>query len=140
MTCNNIKQLPPEFSRAERFDAIMFLDLPGPTERESIWTISRNEYAIDDADPAPKDEGWTGAEIKACCRLSVLLGISLQDAARYIVPVSVTAAEGIAELQKWASGRCLDASRPGVYRAGSSGKEAAAQPTRRVRGYRPSDN
>ncbi len=77
-TCNNIKQLPPEFSRAERFDAIMFLDLPGPAERESIWAICRSEYAIDDADPAPKDEGWTGAEIKACCRLSVLLGINLQ--------------------------------------------------------------
>jgi ATPase family associated with various cellular activities (AAA) len=30
VTCNNIQQLPPEFSRAERFDAILFLDLPGP--------------------------------------------------------------------------------------------------------------
>ncbi len=51
-TCNDIKQLPPEFSRAERFDAIMFLDLPGKAERASIWAICRSEYAIDDNDPA----------------------------------------------------------------------------------------
>lgn len=29
-TCNDISKLPPEFSRAERFDGIFFIDLPGP--------------------------------------------------------------------------------------------------------------
>ena len=140
MTCNNIQQLPPEFSRAERFDAIMFLDLPGRAEKDSIWQIYRSEFSIEDRDQAPVDDAWTGAEIKACCRLSVLLGFTLREAAQYIVPVGVTAAEDIQRLRSWASGRCLDASRSGVYRAVSSGKEATATPTRRVRGYRPSDN
>lgn len=140
MTCNNIQQLPPEFSRAERFDAVMFLDLPGRAEKDSIWQIYRSEFSIEDRDQAPVDDAWTGAEIKACCRLSVLLGITLREAAQYIVPVGVTAAEDIQRLRSWASGRCLDASRPGVYRVVSSGKEATATPTRRVRGYRPSDN
>lgn len=27
--CNDISKLPPEFIRAERFDAVVFLDLPG---------------------------------------------------------------------------------------------------------------
>ena len=33
-TANDVSKLPPEFSRAERFDAIFFLDLPGPREKE----------------------------------------------------------------------------------------------------------
>lgn len=140
VTCNNIQQLPPEFSRAERFDAIMFLDLPGRAEKDSIWQIYRSEFSIDDQDQAPVDDAWTPAEIKACCRLSVLLGITLREAARYIVPVGVTAAEDIQRLRNWASGRCLDASRPGVYHATSGGKEPAATPARRVRKYGASDN
>ena len=38
-TCNAIGKLPPEFARAERFDAIFFVDLPGAKEREAIWKI-----------------------------------------------------------------------------------------------------
>ena len=40
-TCNDISRLPPEFSRAERFDGIFFLDLPGATRKTGsgnyIW-------------------------------------------------------------------------------------------------------
>ncbi len=118
----------------------MFLDLPGRAEKDSIWQIYRSEFLIDDRVPAPADDAWTGAEIKACCRLSVLLGITLKEAAQFIVPVGVTAAEDIDRLRKWASGRCLDASHPGIYRAASGGKDATATPRRRVRGYRASDN
>jgi len=140
MTCNNIQQLPPEFSRAERFDGIMFLDLPGRTEKDAIWQIYRSDFRIDEAELAPLDDRWTGAEIKACCRLSVLLGISLREASQVIVPVGVTAAEDIERLRTWATGRCLDASRPGVYRGGNLETATPARTTRRVRGYRPSDN
>ncbi|MFO1065512.1 MAG: AAA family ATPase [Pirellulales bacterium] len=140
MTCNNIQQLPPEFSRAERFDAIMFLDLPGREEKDAIWRIYRREFRIGDDQHAPNDTSWTGAEIKACCRLSALLGVSLNEAAGFIVPVGVTAAEDIQRLRNWASERCLDASRPGIYRIPATVSERAVKPARRVRGYRPSDN
>ena len=115
VTCNNIQQLPPEFSRAERFDAIMFLDLPGDDEKQAIWRLYLDAYDIDAGQSKPKDDLWTGAEIKACCRLASLLSISLVEAAQYIVPVGVTAAEDITRLATWASGRCLDASRPGIF-------------------------
>lgn len=140
VTCNAIQQLPPEFSRAERFDAIMFLDLPGRAEKDAIWQIYRSEFRIDNGEAAPVDDLWTGAEIKACCRLSLLLGTPLREAAQYIVPVGVTAAEDIARLRGWASGRCLDASRPGVYRGNEAAAAAPSRATRRVRGYRASDN
>jgi hypothetical protein len=81
VTCNNIQQLPPEFSRAERFDAIMFLDLPGDDEKQAIWQLYQDEYCLDASQSKPKDELWTGAEIKACCRLASLLSV---------VPLAVT--------------------------------------------------
>jgi hypothetical protein len=141
VTCNNIQQLPPEFSRAERFDAIMFLDLPGEQEKAAIWELYLNQYGLDSQQTGPPDDHWTGAEIKACCRLASLLGIGLQEAAQYIVPVGVTAAEDIQRLRTWASGRCLDASRPGIFRHPAAGSPAGT-PKRPPRGLRlgPSEN
>ena len=38
-TANDVSKLPPEFSRAERFDGIFFLDLPSRDERQAIWKL-----------------------------------------------------------------------------------------------------
>jgi len=114
-TCNNISRLPPEFSRAERFDAIYFLDLPSPKQREAIWQLYLSRFGLDLEQERPADEGYTGAEIKACCRLAALLDLPLAAAAQNVVPVSRTAAESVEQLRQWASGRCLDAERGGIY-------------------------
>jgi hypothetical protein len=29
--------LPPEFARAERFDGVFFVDLPGRDQKDGIW-------------------------------------------------------------------------------------------------------
>jgi hypothetical protein len=114
-TSNDISKLPPEFSRAERFDGIFFLDLPSTPEKAAIWAMYRHQYAIPDDQSAPDDTSWTGAEIRACCRLAVLLGQTLTEAARQVVPVAVTAADQVERLRSWASGRCLSSSTPGLY-------------------------
>jgi hypothetical protein len=114
-TANNIANLPPEFTRAERLDAVFFLDLPGAAERQAIWQLYRRQYDIAANQPVPTDTDWTGAEIKSCCRLSALLDIPLSEAATNVVPVARTAAESLAKLRQWASGRCLSADRPGLY-------------------------
>ena len=114
-TANDISRLPPEFTRAERLDAVFFLDLPGPAERQAIWQLYRRLYDIPAHQPLPADTDWTGAEIKSCCRLSTLLDISLAEAATNVVPVAHTAAESLAQLRQWASGRCLSADQPGIY-------------------------
>ena len=62
-----------------------------------------------------RSEQWTGAEIRACCRLSALLDVPLKEAARQIVPVAVTAAESVERLRTWATGRCLSAEQSGLY-------------------------
>jgi hypothetical protein len=38
-TANDVSHLPPEFARAERFDGVFILDLPGRAEKDSIWRI-----------------------------------------------------------------------------------------------------
>jgi len=114
-TCNNISSLPPEFSRAERFDAVFFLDLPGEQQKKAIWRLYLSLFGLDANQDRPNDHEWTGAEIRACCRLAALLDVPLTAAAQNVVPVSATAAESINRLREWASGRCLNAEVTGVY-------------------------
>jgi SpoVK/Ycf46/Vps4 family AAA+-type ATPase len=119
-TCNDISKLPPEFSRAERFDGIFFLNLPSADERQAIWQLYLHEFELDERQRLPDNENWTGAEIRACCRLAALLDLPLVQAAQNVVPVAVTAAESVEKLRTWASGRCLSADRPGIYVAGNA--------------------
>ncbi len=112
-TCNSIASLPPELRR--RFTlGTFFFDLPTADERETIWRIYLKKYGV--SGELPNDEGWTGAEIKECCRKAHRLGITLAQASRYIVPVSRSAAEQIKALRQMASGKFISASSPGVYR------------------------
>ncbi|MEQ8788719.1 MAG: AAA family ATPase [Pirellulaceae bacterium] len=120
-TCNNIAHLPPEFARAERFDGIFFLDLPDAAQRRAIWNLHIQHFGLDSQQSLPPDADFTGAEIKACCRLAALLDVSLVEAAQNVVPVARTAGESVTKLREWASGRCLSADRTGLYRFGTSG-------------------
>jgi hypothetical protein len=96
----------------------------------------RRQFGVPEGQGQPDDTDWTGAEIRACCRLTALLGVPLVEAASHVVPVAVTAAESVEKLRNWASGRCLAASAPGVYRRRG---EEPPRPGRR--GHRgPSNN
>ncbi len=111
-TCNSITSLPPELRR--RFTlGTFFFDLPSLDEREAIWEIYIKRWDLT-AD-RPDDDGWTGAEIKECCRKAWRLKLSLCESAEYIVPVSRSAADQIEALRRQASGRFLSASQPGVF-------------------------
>ena len=111
-TCNSITSLPPELRR--RFTlGTFFFDLPSVEERETIWKIYRERWGI--SSERPDDDGWTGAEIKECCRKAWRLKLTLQESAGYIVPVSRSATDQIESLRRQASGRFLSASRPSVF-------------------------
>jgi SpoVK/Ycf46/Vps4 family AAA+-type ATPase len=136
-TSNDISKLPPEFTRAERFDGVFFLDLPTGKDKDAIWAMYRIQFGIAANQAKPADMDWTGAEIKSCCRLAALLDMPLTEAAHHVVPVAVTAAEQVDRLRLWANGRCLSASVPGIFRR--AGAEEPARPRRGV--YRnPSEN
>jgi hypothetical protein len=128
-TSNDISRLPPEFARAERFDGVFMVDLPGAKEREIIWRMYIEKFSLSADQKYPNDTDWTGAEIRSCCRLAALLDVPLIEAAKNVVPVAITAGESVERLRNWAAGRCLSADRPGVYLRGST---TALKPGRRV--------
>ena len=134
-TANDVSKLPPEFCRAERFDSVFFLDLPNADQKQQIWRMYIGLFGVDAEQRLPEDRDWTGAEIRACCRLAALLDIPLAQAAQNIVPVAVTAAESVERLRTWASGRCLSADSPGIYAL-----DAAKQKSRRKIPRDPSVN
>lgn len=136
-TCNNIAALPPEFTRAERLDGVFFLDLPNVKERDAIWSMFRTHFGIPEGQVRPDDSCWTGAEIRACCRLSALLDVPLTQAARNVVPVATTATESVEKLRTWATGRCLCATNPGIY---SRDGTPIPKPSRRIKRDDPSQN
>lgn len=124
-TCNSITSLPPELRR--RFTlGTFFFDLPTEEERDAIWKIYLKKYGV--SGELPNDQGWTGAEIKECCRKAYRLKLSLMEASQYVIPVSRSAAEQIKSLRQTASGKFLSASKPGVYHY----EEEAATTTRRL--------
>jgi SpoVK/Ycf46/Vps4 family AAA+-type ATPase len=137
-TCNDISRLPPEFVRAERFDSVVFVDLPDAAQRAKIWQMYLPKFGLDACQALPDDSDWTGAEIRACCRLAALLDVPLMAAAQNVVPVARTAGESVEKLRTWASGRCLSADRPGIYQHGAVTNSAPSARRRVSRG--PSNN
>lgn len=135
-TCNGVVNLSGPMKR--RFPMLFYFDLPTAEERAAIWKIQAKRYELDiPAKAYPDDTGWTGAEIRNCCKLSSELGLNPKDAAQFIVPVSRMDAEGIEKLRTQAAGRWLSASKAGVYRReelGPAGLQVAeVKPGRRVR-------
>lgn len=115
-TSNNITNLPPELRR--RFDlGTWFFDLPTAEERESIWSIWIRRFGLSEISTArrPMDDGWTGAEIRSCCRTAWRFRCTLEEAAEYVVPVSRASADQVESLRTAAEGKYLSASFPGVY-------------------------
>jgi hypothetical protein len=134
-TCNDASKLPPEFTRAERFDGVFFVDLPGENARQYIWELYLKKFGLNAAQARPDDANWTGAEIKSCCRLAALLDVPLVEAAQNVVPIAVTNAESIENLRGWADGRCLSADFKGFFK-----RSVAAQKAGTRRKLNPSNN
>jgi SpoVK/Ycf46/Vps4 family AAA+-type ATPase len=131
-TANKIDALPPEFLRKGRFDEIFFVDLPTAAERRPIWELhlsrrlqsgSRAAGAVKVDDPLLDDlvvisEGFSGAEIEqgvisACfdafAEQRALLAEDLRRAVTNTVPLSVTQAEQITQIRRWADTRAVAA-------------------------------
>jgi len=115
-TCNKLENLPPELRRRFRF-GLWFFDLPTKDERAAIWTLNARRFELTPeqlAEPID-DAGWTGAEIRNVCELAWRMNTTTTQAARFIVPVSVSDPGSIDKLRSLAHGKFLSASYPGAY-------------------------
>ena len=103
-TCNDVSAIPPEYLRAERWDtAPFFVDLPNEIERKAILDHYRKFYNVNGKLKVKDTEGWSGAELKAVCRIADMMGSDTEAASNFIVPVSATMSEQIDGLRKWAN-------------------------------------
>jgi hypothetical protein len=113
-TCNKISSLPPELRR--RFTlGTFFVDLPTQAERDLIWPIWIERFKLTRKQALPDCDGWTGAEIRACCDVAFRTGLPLREASKFVVPVVKSAPEAVEALRKLASNRFINAAKPGVY-------------------------
>lgn len=113
---NDISRLPPEFTRAGRFDASFFLEVPGIAQQNKIWEIHSKAYNTSEIPARIHRKALTGAEVESCCRLAAILDISATEALRYVVPIVESCSEKIHTLSSWAEGRVLDANSGEVYK------------------------
>jgi SpoVK/Ycf46/Vps4 family AAA+-type ATPase len=110
-TANNIQELPPEFLRAGRFDAMFFVDVPTSQERLEVIRIMNQRYGSEIPEEYCQQlNGWTGAEIEQLAKDSLFDG--LEEALKTIVPLSKTMKEEINALQQWATTRARRANTP----------------------------
>jgi len=135
-TCNSIKAISPELRRRFRLGTFLF-PLPSREEREAIWSIYRQKYALTEDPGQLLEQPWTGAEIRQCADIAWRLNIPLTQAAQYIVPVSVSAKETIENLYTQAHGAFLCASYPGAFDKHRSEDNKPAPLGRRVRAIAP---
>jgi SpoVK/Ycf46/Vps4 family AAA+-type ATPase len=123
-TANAIEMLPAEMLRKGRFDEIFYMGLPDETAREEIFRIHMRKQGID---PSGIDipllgriaDRLSGAEIEQVVKSAAFEGLAdkrpvvendFLAALRGIVPLSVTMAEQINNIQAWAFKRAVPAS------------------------------
>ncbi len=128
MTSNNVKDLPPELTRAGRLDAIFYFALPTEEEREAIFDLhfKKRGHKLTKKvlkQIAKETNKYTGAEIeqivisairKAYVRMkknnNKKYEISIDDlksAQESVIPVAISSRETINELEDWVKGRAL---------------------------------
>jgi SpoVK/Ycf46/Vps4 family AAA+-type ATPase len=128
MTSNNVKDLPPELTRAGRLDCIWYFNLPNQEERAEIFKLhlEKRGHKISETvikQIAKDTNKYTGAEIeqivisairKAYVRMkknnNKKYEISIEDlkaAQESVIPVAISSRETINELEDWVKGRAL---------------------------------
>ena len=108
-TCNNIDELPAEYLRSGRWDAIFYVGLPSADERKKLVNLYKNIYGLEDTE-LPNISNWTGAEIETLCKLAKNLNVPLTTAAKYVCPIVRTSADKIKNMQEKVRGIAVSAS------------------------------
>lgn len=125
-TANDVRSLRPELLR--RFDDVMWVDLPNAESRAEILDVHLSKRGHDSKFDSGEYEpvvtatwGFSGAEIEKVVKQAIekaffqgrdLTAADLLEAARRIVPVSVTMSDQINNLRGWATTRAIPASQP----------------------------
>jgi hypothetical protein len=116
-SCNDLSAISAPLKR-RFYHGLFYFDIPSREELIAIWKVNLSRYGFGHDDLAKYitfSTGWTGAEVRNCCRIAQSLTIAPSVAAVYIVPVSKSDPQELEALREQAHGRFLSASEPGVY-------------------------
>lgn len=126
-TCNDYSALPPELTRAGRFDERFFVDLPVPGERIEIAAVHLRKYGCEPDGHAERiadlSEGWTGAEIEQLVRSAArrtrraITQEAIFEASKDIKPISKVRSGEIEALRTWARNSVRIANSPATLNA-----------------------
>ena len=127
MTSNNVKDLPPELTRAGRLDAIWYFSTPTLEERKEIFKVHMKKKDLKASETLIKEiaeatQGYTGAEIEQIVKNSMkkaflrctkegkkfsVTKVDLLAAKDDVIPITISSQEKIRDLEEWAKGRAL---------------------------------
>jgi AAA+ superfamily predicted ATPase len=136
-TCNNVGALPPELTRAGRFDERFFVDLPTLAERRAIAAVHLARFggSIGLADAvADATADYTGAELAAAIKSAArrtgrkITAEALRQAVAEVRPLAKVDAEAVAEFRR----RSRDVMRLANAEAEPQAQAAAPPRVRRV--------
>ena len=116
-TANSLRGLPAELiSRFEK-GGIFFFDAPSESERQVILELKIKKYKLteEQTKEIPDMNLWTGREVDSLCDKCDMMGSTLTEAAKYVVPLCKSHHEQMNELRESAHNRFLSASHPGLY-------------------------
>jgi hypothetical protein len=132
-SANSLEGLPPELISRFQRGGIWFFDLPDSKEKNGILDLKIKMYGLDPNQERPAMENWTGRDIDNCAGKSKLYGISLVEAAKYIIPLHQSHTAMIDNIRSMASDKYLSASKEGVYKyTPAEGSKAAFSSTVKV--------
>lgn len=100
---NNVSQLPDEVTRSGRVDALIFVGFPSREAKDAAWQLYRTRHELPAEYRNPDDDRWTPADIQSCCRLAEMQGVTLERAARWVIPSYHKNPEQMDALMQWAS-------------------------------------
>lgn len=113
-TCNSLDALTPEIMARFKLGTI-FYDYPTAEESNALWKLYAKQYGLGEFNVPDTAVNWVGREIESCCHRAWLFNVSIDEAAKSIVPVCRANKDKMNALRRSVSGRFLSAAQPGVY-------------------------
>ncbi len=117
-TCNNADRLPPELTRAGRFDIIYFADIPNEAQMIELCEIYSNKFEVDMSGLAEKAAGgWTGAEVALAGKYMARHGFSVDEVFKRITTIeNRMGPEKVKALRQFAAQEAIDVATGEPYR------------------------
>lgn len=112
---NGLENLPLGLRARFSFAPTFFYDVPSEDEKKQIWKIQVERHGLTIPSTLPATPGWSGRDIKQACEKAQALGISLKEAAEWVIPITVTEKDRIDYMRGQAHNKYLSAAVPGPY-------------------------